>query len=80
MEKYLSSKQLIAIAGAGVMTAAVIYYLQSHKKMPTELEDPDFHNENLVSYGAEAEARALQISNVSYNLLLKLGETQEEGF
>jgi hypothetical protein len=59
MDKYVTAKQAIAIAGAGVMTAAVVYYLQKESKLPQELVDPDFSNENLVSYGAEAEARAL---------------------
>jgi aminopeptidase N len=44
------------------------------------LEDHDFHNENIVSYQELAEKRMKQLAEVSYNLLVKLGEDESDGF
>lgn len=43
----------------------------------TPLTDKNFEDENLVSYNDEADARAKQVSNVSYKLVIKLQKLVE---
>jgi hypothetical protein len=72
MERFLPTKSAIAITGAGVLAAVATYYYVK-KQNPKIYFDKDFENDNLVSYSSEAEARARQISDVSYQLLIRLG-------
>jgi hypothetical protein len=71
-EQFFKNHKPLVLTAAAITVGIASYYIfyKKHHKIH-KLTDP-FFSENVLSYSIEASARATQLQNVRYNLLIDL--------